>query len=29
MHGAITVNADGTFSYTPVANYNGADITSD
>lgn len=24
-HGAITVNADGTFSYTPVANYNGAD----
>ncbi|MFA6921855.1 MAG: Ig-like domain-containing protein, partial [Gallionella sp.] len=24
-HGAITVNADGSFSYTPVANYNGAD----
>jgi VCBS repeat-containing protein len=25
MHGAITVNADGTFTYTPNANYNGTD----
>jgi hypothetical protein len=25
VHGAVAVNADGTFSYTPVANYNGAD----
>jgi hypothetical protein len=24
-HGAVSVNADGTFSYTPVANYFGAD----
>jgi VCBS repeat-containing protein len=24
-HGAVTVNADGTFSYTPAANYNGTD----
>jgi VCBS repeat-containing protein len=24
-HGAVTVNADGTFSYTPATNYNGAD----
>jgi hypothetical protein len=29
-HGAVTVNADGTFSYTPEANYNGTDsFTSD
>jgi VCBS repeat-containing protein len=24
-HGALTLNANGTFTYTPVANYNGAD----
>src|SRR6185369_8093365 len=24
-HGTVTVNADGTFSYVPVANYNGPD----
>jgi LPXTG-site transpeptidase (sortase) family protein len=24
-HGTVTVNADGTFSYTPAANYNGPD----
>jgi VCBS repeat-containing protein len=24
-HGAVTVNADGTFTYTPAANFNGAD----
>ena len=24
-HGSVTVNADGTFSYTPNANFNGAD----
>ena len=24
-HGSVTVNADGTFSYTPAANYNGPD----
>jgi len=24
-HGALTLNADGSFSYTPVANYHGAD----
>jgi VCBS repeat-containing protein len=24
-HGAVSVNADGTFSYTPAANYNGTD----
>ncbi|BAV04820.1 thrombospondin type 3 repeat family [Filimonas lacunae] len=27
-HGIITLNADGTFSYTPDANYNGSDIFS-
>ncbi|MEW5964935.1 MAG: peroxidase family protein [Pseudomonadota bacterium] len=25
LHGTVTVNADGTFTYTPVANYNGPD----
>lgn len=25
-HGALTLNADGSFSYTPAANYNGADL---
>ena len=24
-HGAVTVNPDGSYSYTPTANYNGAD----
>ncbi|WP_159694092.1 Ig-like domain-containing protein, partial [Cognatazoarcus halotolerans] len=24
-NGSVTVNADGTFSYTPDANYNGPD----
>ncbi len=24
-HGAVTMNADGTFSYTPTLNYNGTD----
>src|SRR5438105_5217434 len=24
-HGSVTVNADGTFTYTPAANYHGAD----
>src|SRR5262249_43973384 len=24
-HGALTLNADGTFTYTPIANYNGPD----
>jgi VCBS repeat-containing protein len=24
-HGAVVLNADGTFTYTPAANYNGAD----
>ena len=24
-HGAVTFNADGTFTYTPTANYNGTD----
>lgn len=24
-HGAVTVNADGTFNYVPAANYNGSD----
>ena len=24
-HGAVTVNPDGSFSYTPNANYNGPD----
>jgi VCBS repeat-containing protein len=24
-HGAVTLNADGTFTYTPAANYNGVD----
>ena len=24
-HGTVTVNADGTFKYTPVANFNGSD----
>ena len=24
-HGAVTVNADGSFTYTPAANYNGPD----
>ena len=25
LHGAVVVNADGTYTYTPVANYNGSD----
>ena len=24
-HGALTLNANGSFTYTPVANYNGPD----
>ncbi len=28
LHGAVAVNADGTFSYTPVANYFGSDSFS-
>src|SRR5204863_6303579 len=24
-HGSVTVNVDGTYSYTPAANYNGSD----
>jgi hypothetical protein len=24
-HGVLTQNADGTYNYTPVANYNGGD----
>jgi len=24
-HGSVTLNADGSFTYTPLANYNGAD----
>src|SRR5207249_1647107 len=24
-HGSLTLNADGSFSYTPAANYNGSD----
>ena len=24
-HGSLTLNADGTFSYTPAADYNGSD----
>jgi VCBS repeat-containing protein len=27
-HGSLTLNADGSFSYTPVANYNGPDSFS-
>ena len=27
-HGALTLNADGSFSYTPAANYNGPDSFS-
>ncbi|OYO30848.1 Ig-like domain-containing protein, partial [Janthinobacterium sp. PC23-8] len=27
-HGAVTINADGTYVYTPVADYNGADSFS-
>ena len=27
-HGTATVNADGTITYTPAANYNGADSFS-
>jgi large repetitive protein len=25
VHGTVVVNADGTYAYTPVANYNGSD----
>ncbi|WP_222705779.1 Ig-like domain-containing protein [Salidesulfovibrio onnuriiensis] len=25
LHGTVTVNADGTLTYTPAANYNGPD----
>ena len=25
LHGAVTINADGTLTYTPVGNYNGGD----
>ncbi|WP_316829641.1 Calx-beta domain-containing protein [Pedobacter aquatilis] len=25
-HGTVIVNADGTYTYTPAANYNGADV---
>ena len=25
LHGAVVLNADGSFTYTPTANYNGAD----
>src|SRR4030095_14819285 len=24
-HGSVTVNGDGTYTYTPAANYNGSD----
>ena len=27
-HGSVTLNADGSFTYTPVANYNGSDSFS-
>jgi VCBS repeat-containing protein len=27
-HGAVVINADGTFTYTPTANYNGGDSFS-
>ena len=25
-HGTVTMNADGTYTYTPAANYNGSDV---